>query len=984
MKTPFSVGLLFSIALNLTAQTGDSGSQASGSTPPQDTPYAVTQRDANSRVWERTTYEQAPDGTAYPHVHRFTEMATGMHYKDAQTDQWVESKEEIDILPDGGAVATQGQYQVYFPSDIYDGQIRMITPGGEVLRSRPLGLSYDDGTSTALISELQHSVGALVGSNQVLYTNAFTGFNADLLYTYTKSGFEQDIILREAPQTPESYGLNGATAQLQVLTEFFSPPQPAIAPSVLPPQAGMVLTDQALNFSDIEVIRGRAFLMGANAVEQPVMVGKQWLLLDDRQFLVEEVPVNAIVNGLAALPQSAMNSYAGKTPHLASRHLALPPQRLAKASPKIKMLARTALPTEGFVLDYQTLSGSLTNFTFKADMTYYISGTVSLYQTNTFEGGTVLKFTTNGSLATTSGYLVCNTGPYRPARFTSKDDNAMGETISGSSGGPATGSSTYLAVNSSANASTYKYLRFAYAGTGILAPPASSGGVWDCQFTKCGMGFAYAGTGTLNLHNVLFSGCRTNISSGGNGSVGEQLTCDGGVLTAALDSVTLTNSVLTAVTNYGTVTLDHCATNASATGVFLRAGAGNYYLANSSTNRDVGTTNISAALLAELRQKTTYPPMVYSNVTFSTNVTLSQQAIRDTDTPDLGYHYDALDYAFGGVVVNSNLTFNAGAAIGSFELPGGSGFSIRLSGVGNAQFNGLVTAPCVLARYNTVQEGGNGLWTDRGSLAFVTSASGNTAPVEADAQFTHFYGLVADPNFFAEYFEPLNLVAQNCEFSSASLVAYWMGQYFTNCLFDRVQTVGIHGNFSPEGFGMRNCTMHGGSLQITRSGGSWLAMITNCAFDGVDFSLMDATTNYTYCAYNAFLASGGRTSVTNVHDVAVSSFNWQTNWLGNYYLPNGSSLVDAGSATADLLGLYHFTTQTNQIKETNSVVDIGYHYVALDSLGNPIDTDGDGIPDYIEDANGNGLADVGESSWLLNAYNGLSSTNGLQVFTPLK
>ena len=61
--------------------------------------------------------------------------------------------------------------------------------------------------------------------------------------------------------------------------------------------------------------------------------------------------------------------------------------------------------------------------------------------------------------------------------------------------------------------------------------------------------------------------------------------------------------------------------------------------------------------------------------------------------------------------------------------------------------------------------------------------------------------------------------------------------------------------------------------------------------------------------------------------------------------------------------MYHFTTQTNQVPGTDSVVDIGYHYVATDTNGVPLDTNSDGIPDYLEDANGNGLVDSGEIGW---------------------
>jgi hypothetical protein len=44
-------------------------------------------------------------------------------------------------------------------------------------------------------------------------------------------------------------------------------------------------------------------------------------------------------------------------------------------------------------------------------------------------------------------------------------------------------------------------------------------------------------------------------------------------------------------------------------------------------------------------------------------------------------------------------------------------------------------------------------------------------------------------------------------------------------------------------------------------------------------------------------------------------------------------------------------------------VDIGPHYVALNTSGNPQDTDSDGLPDYFEDWNGNGSVDSGETDW---------------------
>jgi hypothetical protein len=92
---------------------------------------------------------------------------------------------------------------------------------------------------------------------------------------------------------------------------------------------------------------------------------------------------------------------------------------------------------------------------------------------------------------------------------------------------------------------------------------------------------------------------------------------------------------------------------------------------------------------------------------------------------------------------------------------------------------------------------------------------------------------------------------------------------------------------------------------------------------------------------------------------------YQSGPFGDYYMPTNTILYQAGSRTADAAGLCQYTTQTNQTKETpGQTADIGLHYVAAsNSPGGwvPMDTDSDGIPDYVEDANGNGVVDSGET-----------------------
>ncbi len=94
--------------------------------------------------------------------------------------------------------------------------------------------------------------------------------------------------------------------------------------------------------------------------------------------------------------------------------------------------------------------------------------------------------------------------------------------------------------------------------------------------------------------------------------------------------------------------------------------------------------------------------------------------------------------------------------------------------------------------------------------------------------------------------------------------------------------------------------------------------------------------------------------------VALGSNTFESGWGGSNHLVAGSSAINAGTTNADLIGLYHYTTATNGLKETNSIVDIGFHYPSRQ------DSDEDLLYDIQEDLSGNGGFSSNEtdiSSW---------------------
>lgn len=164
MKTPLLVGALLLAQLPATLH-------AAGT---QDSSHAIVERGPHHRVWERIEYQATPWGVNVPRVHRYTELATGLHRLDEQ-GAWVDSSDEIEAVP-GGAVARQGQTRVRFANNLATaGAIELLTPDGKRLRSHLLGISYFEPATgkNILIAQVKDCQG-IINGNTVIYENAMT------------------------------------------------------------------------------------------------------------------------------------------------------------------------------------------------------------------------------------------------------------------------------------------------------------------------------------------------------------------------------------------------------------------------------------------------------------------------------------------------------------------------------------------------------------------------------------------------------------------------------------------------------------------------------------------------------------------------------------------------------------------------------------------------------------------------------------------
>ena len=691
--------------------------------------------------------------------------------------------------------------------------------------------------------------------------------------------------------------------------------------------------------------------------------------------------------------------------------------------------------------------GARQDYHFKSGMSYYVVSPIQLYGDTVLSGGSVIKFDSSYADArlVVMGALTCDTQPYYPAILTSVDDDSVGFPLgSGSPPQPYANAAAYLDL-SSATSSKINNLRIAYANQGVTTPLASRRlDVWDCQFLDCNFAIVnlVPGVGALDsLHNVLFAYCGAAVGAVSNlvAIEAEQVTAD--VYTfceaaAPAYKLALTNCLVSGSLGNATTTYTpHTVINPSTTN-FQTANAGNYYLTAQSSYHKTGTTNISPALLAELKHKTTCAPIVFPAFqTIAGELTLLPQAPRYTNgPPDLGYYYAPLDYTFGWLRSFGRITVEPGTVIGmrneyspkhhhytwfGFDLREGSTFTSH----------GTPQQPNTFTDVQLVQE-----QFEYPSLAsFVPDffpSTDNAPPPALDFRFSNFYILDSRLHFWSGYdwyadYVPspdslVNWNLQDCQFHGGRICLgtpddgtvfgappdfiYGAGAItWRNNLFDGV-SLELNPTFYWTPFAAINCDLSFQANNNLFRGGNWFILVPipatagNGTFQDNLFEKLDllqdtnSPLDYAYNGYwpktaSELLWSGrdiGRllptatSGTTNgLHEVTFPTAPpYQVGPLGNYYLPNSTPLYHAGSQTPGEAGLYHYTTRLDQIKEGdeyiafNNQVNIGLHYVAVTnnqlSTGNyqPKDSDGDGIPDYMEDANGSGTVEAGvETDW---------------------
>ena len=833
--------------------------------------------------------------------------------------------------------------------------------------------------------------------------------------------------------------------QPRMLTNvIYSEQDPNVRASMVSPD----LIDYTLDFGHYVFGHGRAYTTATNTGPSGgVKVMKEFVISDGRTFLVESVPYKSLEAQLQALPQVvARHSSLTRPPQAKKTRVAvssLPllrnigPGAIQNVGPAKNVALAIAKPN-GVTVDYVvTVSSTVEPTLYTADTTYFVSGNVVESSAVTMESA-VFKFPTNktSGMIEIESTLTLSTTNYRPVIFTAADDNTAGTTLSTVIWSSYTGNPTgkyygeYALDFNTSSSISLNNVRFAYQNCAINFNSTTVGNqslsLSHSQWVNSELGILVSGSDApgppppagssdslvLNVNNCLMANvqypfetqfsnvltaiaCNSTIDSctaliSASGNTGGTFKVTNSILSDVTENSALGDMTLSGGDNgfYLCTTFGSPSTS-NTTYPYESVGAGNYYLPATSPFLTLGTTNVGAALLAQLQMKTTQVPLILTN-NFTNNTVLTPVAQRDTVGTALGFHYDPIDYFSACSVSNATLLLTNGVAVAYYDNLG-----VWLQDGSQLVSQGAPNYRNYLVYYGQVQEQPVNLWGVTNAVAqalpIASSPYGSSSNPSIFLRLTTICAPTGETNLlntgdFGKTGQVISgLTLRDCEVYGSG--ANWQMSEsnntpvvgLTNNVFYRVPfavsnnaTMTCYNNLY---YGTTNTNAFTISIRH-RSGTSSPNTDENDVFDGVTASLDGLV------GYNAYLHGGTNTTITNT-DVTNVTFTWQAGPLGAYYQATNSPLLTNGSTYATNLGLYHYTVITNEAVEGTNIVSRGYHYVALGTNGLPLDTSGDGVPDYLADVNGNNSGGTGSWSNYVSP-NGLAVPSGLTLFTPLK
>ena len=314
---------------------------------------------------------------------------------------------------------------------------------------------------------------------------------------------------------------------------------------------------------------------------------------------------------------------------------------------------------------------------------------------------------------------MCNASEYRPAIFTSMDDDGVGESLAGYPGyGNGYQASPAILADISSESLCLSHVRFCGAALAVqlyLGPDGNSTSTFShSQFLNCTAGLAvmayWGGSAGLALQNCLMAQVAYPVS------LPESycwLDCRNCTFDTAATLVSFYyadcdfyDSVFANIASLGadnlgggingfyySPTFGDYPLDCGDAYPFQGAAGGYHYLTDACGFRGQGDCYASAP---EIGDKTTYPPNVLLGA-FSSSQTLSPQTQPDTGLSDLGYHYDVLDYVFNDFGVDADVTVNPGTVIAT------CGCGLQVGEGETLTFAGTVFAPCWVVHSTTVQ-----------------------------------------------------------------------------------------------------------------------------------------------------------------------------------------------------------------------------------------------------------------------------------------